>query len=573
MSKLNIFYYIKKYRFNSVFLKNLIAIILCITIPFGVISLIVYKLSAAALKTETELLSQQKLERLSQAADDFLKAMDKICVITLDRTSVRKALTIEETKINMSSDYINIMNYVTAFYQIHSYISNVEVYSELNDCVITPDGVINSKKCTFPIMKLYNETDAEKQIAVTNSNGAGYVTVTIMRKAIIGEECLGAVAVDVHINRMFDLFGIPINDSSEKLLITDEDNNIIVGSDIECTGKALADVAKVKNLTAEVQGKTYVLAQNESAIDELKYIYLSDEKLYRQANAKMVQMSFLLIFFVLMLSVLIAIYISAKTFRPLSEIISFFNKSTEIDNESDELGYITRNILTLENEKIQLTEEMQERIVMMNKAQLQALQGQMNPHFIQNTLDTIKWLVMDLEDEDSRASNMISILSGIIRYSMDMENYLVDIEKELQQTMRYVDILKIRYKDKFEIEWNVDPIVKGDKILKLSIQPLIENAMSHGIIPCRRHGKIQINVFHKNNCLVVEVKDNGAGIEKEKLDRLRKRLNSVMLLEGKQVGIYNVNLRIKIVYGDEYGVEIESNLNEGTKVVMIMGIK
>lgn len=571
MSKLNLLYYIKKYRFNSVFFKNLIAIVLCITIPFGIISLIIYINSAAALKSETELLSQQRLERLTQNADDFIRSMDKLCVVTLQNTSVQKAFSIEGSKINMSGEYINIMNTVTAFYQIHNYINNISVYTKLNNCVITPTAVIESGDCNLPLMKRYPESNKEREIFVGDSNGADIKTVTIMRRAIYGSKSIGAAAIDVYINRMFEGFGIPVNDEAEQLIIVDNDNNILLSSDMRNIGRPFNDVVKIKKSTAYIDGRRYIVAQNQSAIDGLKYVYVSDEQLYRHANEKMVQMSFLLIFFVLILSLLIAVYISVKTYRPINEIINYFEQNTEGEEESNELGYITRNIIMLENENLQLTEEMQQRIIMLNKAQLQALQGQMNPHFIHNTLETIKWLVAGLEEDDSRASDMIEILSSIIRYSMDMENYLVDVDEEVLQAKKYVEILKIRFEDDFDVEWNVDPDTTRLKILKLSIQPLIENAMNHGIIPSPEKGKITINIFLKNDCLYVEVFDNGIGIQPDELEKLRKRLDGVMLLEGRTVGLYNVNLRVKLVYGDEYGITVESVPRSGTKVTLIMG--
>ena len=285
----------------------------------------------------------------------------------------------------------------------------------------------------------------------------------------------------------------------------------------------------------------------------------------------MVGMAWLLIGFVFIMGILIAVYISEKTFRPLAEIVQYFRKDENSQQgDINEIGYIMRNILMLTDKNANLTEEMQERIVLMNKAQLKSLQSQINPHFMYNTLETIKWVVMDIEDENDMASSMIEMLAEILKYSLDMEHYLVKLNEEIEYTKSYINILKLRHGDRFDVIWNIAPELDDVKVLKLCLQPIIENAMTHGILPKRTSGTIEISIRINKKDIIIEIKDDGIGIDNEKLEEIYKDMKKGHEISQRHIGLKNVDLRTKLVFGDEYGISIASECDKGTVVTLRM---
>jgi len=203
------------------------------------------------------------------------------------------------------------------------------------------------------------------------------------------------------------------------------------------------------------------------------------------------------------------------------------------------------------------------------------LQSQINPHFLFNTLEAINWMAQ--LNNVPEISETVSDLSDLMEASIGRDDRLITLEEEFQYADKYISLQKRRFGDKIELIKNVQPDVLGIEIPRLLIQPLIENAVYHGIERNRGRGTITLNAYRdKKGCLCVEVIDNGAGMEPEELEELNARLtldNNAYFrgLGGnrrKSIGIENVNRRIKLFYGEQYGLKMESMVGEFTKVTI-----
>lgn len=181
-------------------------------------------------------------------------------------------------------------------------------------------------------------------------------------------------------------------------------------------------------------------------------------------------------------------------------------------------------------------------------AELKALQAQINPHFLYNTLDSINWIAIKNNVPD--ISRMVTSLASILRYSLNKGDDVITVENELKQVKSYITIQKIRFKDKFDVSFNIDEEIAGYKTIKLILQPLVENAIIHGIETYDGKGKIQVNGYLRYGKIIFEVINNGNPID---LDLVNKLLSSDEE-EKDSYGIQNVNERIKLYYGDEYGL-------------------
>ncbi len=195
------------------------------------------------------------------------------------------------------------------------------------------------------------------------------------------------------------------------------------------------------------------------------------------------------------------------------------------------------------------------------KKEMEVLQSQINPHFLYNTLDSIIWLVEDERVEE--ATQMITALSRFFRIGISSGRNIINVREELEHARNYLSIQKIRYKNKFEYEIVAEETVLQAKTVKLILQPLIENSLHHGIEYIHHKGHILIKVWAEDNELIYMVKDNGIGMTENVKDNLFK--SQVQLqTKGSGVGVRNVNKRIKLYYGESYGMQVESELEEGT---------
>ena len=197
------------------------------------------------------------------------------------------------------------------------------------------------------------------------------------------------------------------------------------------------------------------------------------------------------------------------------------------------------------------------------KSELDALQSQINPHFLYNALDSIIWMIEGERNEE--AAFMISQLAKLFRISLSKGRTVIPVRDELQHARSYMNIQKIRYKNTFSVEFQVDPSIEDCCTIKLILQPLLENAINYGVSSMDDCGEILVTGRREEGMIVLAVEDNGLGMSAEEAALVLTDSNRVHK-KGSGVGLVNVNNRIKILFGKEYGLTVESEPDEGTKV-------
>ncbi|MDS0524224.1 sensor histidine kinase [Clostridium sp. SHJSY1] len=241
------------------------------------------------------------------------------------------------------------------------------------------------------------------------------------------------------------------------------------------------------------------------------------------------------------------------------ELTVSFN--TKYNDEIGELGSSFNNMVKEIDNLINLVqiEEKSKRIAEMN-----VLQAQIKPHFMYNTLDTIRWMAEENNEEE--IVEIIEAFTKLLRISLSKGKEIISVEEELNHVQSYLTIQKIRYEDKLDYEINFEYNILKYKLIKLILQPLVENAIYHGIKEKRGNGKIKIIGKKEENLLCFFVMDNGKGIDKELLNKINKMLINSEKGTELGYGIFNVNERIRLAYGKEYGLTYKSTYGEGTVV-------
>jgi len=260
----------------------------------------------------------------------------------------------------------------------------------------------------------------------------------------------------------------------------------------------------------------------------------------------------------------------SKPIRKLDESVKTYEAGGKTDiyiggsSEIRHLGYsVQRSYERIETLMEEIIRQQNER----RKSELDALQSQINPHFLYNTLESITWMIEAQKNEE--AVIMISELAKLLRVSLSRGKTIIPVKDELQHSRSYMNIQLVRYKERFQMEFQTDKEIEDYCIVKLVIQPILENAIYYGVgnMDEDDEGKITVRGEKKEDDIYIVIEDNGMGMRKEVLENILKDNNKVPK-HGSGVGVINVHSRIQLMFGEQYGLEIYSEPDEGTRVVI-----
>lgn len=270
----------------------------------------------------------------------------------------------------------------------------------------------------------------------------------------------------------------------------------------------------------------------------------------------------------------VSFYMTDRITKPIAELedsmraveMGDFNTQIDVQGEYEVVQLARRfNLMTLQIKSLmgQVVEEQEAK----RKSELSALQAQINPHFLYNTLDSVIWMAENGKHQE--VVKMVTSLARLFRISISRGRNVISVKEELAHAENYLTIQKMRYKDQFEYRFEVDDSILGYKTQKLLLQPIIENAIYHGIRQMVDEGEIIIRAYEKEAVLYFEVEDNGLGMHEEvRAGILANKDVKADEVRVGGVGVTNVYERIKLMYGENYGINIESEIEEGTKITL-----
>lgn len=283
-----------------------------------------------------------------------------------------------------------------------------------------------------------------------------------------------------------------------------------------------------------------------------------------------------LIFIAAIMVVLIAVvisYITKTLTKPLESLMDTITQirtgQTELRvdyQKEDEIGQLGKEFNEMLDEIQRLIGKEYESQLLLNKAEYKALQAQINPHFLYNTLDTMS-SISSIQNCEI-VSSLCQSLSSIFRYSLDMKHPYSTVMKEINHLKNYIFVMNVRMREEVKYSFRIEEEVLQDSVPRISLQPLVENALNHGLK--NKHGEKQIEVTatQEDGILVISVRDNGVGTDSEEINRRLQKNDKDTVEAGNSIGIYNINARMKMLYGEQYGVHVESVYGEGTCVTL-----
>ncbi|MDO4565099.1 MAG: sensor histidine kinase [Clostridia bacterium] len=280
--------------------------------------------------------------------------------------------------------------------------------------------------------------------------------------------------------------------------------------------------------------------------------------------------------FVILFSIFLLVFLNLRMSERISVPIKSLDKAVKAlqagqeDVNFDvsgpyEIEYLGNSIRSLVMTMRKLMDDVVEKEAQKRRSELDVLQSQINPHFLYNTLDSVVWMTESGRTEE--AVVMITSLARFFRLSLSGGYSVIPIADELEHAKYYLTIQQMRYKNKFETEITMAPELKELFTIKLIVQPILENAIYHGVSVGDGDGKITVNAFLEENDVIIEIADNGSGMPPETVSRLLdESYEPAPATEGSGIGLKNVHRRIRLAFGDEYGVSIFSEPDVGTTV-------
>jgi two-component system sensor histidine kinase YesM len=390
----------------------------------------------------------------------------------------------------------------------------------------------------------------------------------------------GILLIDINTTNLKSLAAQTNLGTLGQVIITDEKNNLIYSSGSDCTVSDCASAKIAKSIMLGGKLVSYNKMSMYVNVNTIKYTrwkiatFINVDAITKSKTDALVRMILIFIgtlIVILFSSTLFSRRIS-KPMRKLKEHIEEIEHGdfdTMIHVEGQREVVILGEAFNLMSQRVKelmlrvLNEQVEKR-----KTQFIALQNQINPHFLYNTLDSIVWLSENGRNKDVETA--IVALSKFFRMSISNEMSTVPLKDEVEHIRNYLLIQQIRYQNSFGFKLDIDPKVEQNNVIKLSLQPLVENAIIHGIKPEESFTQILIKAYEKDNCTYVEVYNEGYGIDKQRIDEIHQMIHGEK--ESTSMGLKNVYQRLKLYYGNKSDLYIESELDEYTKVTMIIPI-
>jgi two-component system sensor histidine kinase YesM len=418
---------------------------------------------------------------------------------------------------------------------------------------------------------------------ISTSNTSRYVfTIVQDIKNLSTLDSVGTMAIDANFKVIEkEIQGLD-NATKGKTIIIDNDSNVIFDSSKELLAQNLsADLSVQKavgdkgSFTMQIDNKPYIITYLKSKKTNWKMlVYIPISQLNKEAKETQ-RFTIITTLLIIVFALCVSVYLSFALTNPLQKLTKLMKRVQEGDLEvrfairhSDEVGILGMNFNRMIKRIKELIEEIQVTGNRKRVAEMEALQSQINPHFIYNTLETLRMTALIHDDDEM--SDMLYSLGQLLRYSINRGNETATMKEELDHLDKYMQLQNYRFENKFIFVNEVPDELMDCQMIKLLLQPIVENAIFHGLEHKREQSVIRISALIEHGILICLIADNGDGMDDATLQRLKAQIDADHYDQQSKhgIGLRNVHQRIKLHYGHSYGLGIESEQGTGTTVIL-----
>lgn len=579
--------------------KLLLSYTLVFAVPMLMIGIFSYNRASSSLESQVKKDTSRSILQTSNSIDNLMTELNRMALLINADDDVLNILRAGEKKDEAGKlyDYVKMQKIIQNAIGFRPDIAGFTIFSD--------DG--RSFSMNDKSVKLgynFKEQDWYKKLKDSNSyfigshyqdyiierNGEMVVSLVKVIKDTSNYETLGYMMIDYKTKALENILGSKEGLENSGMFIVNASEELIYESkyhicdfnDVKPLTNKLNTSNDVNYSKVQIHNASMILSYYTSPYTGWRVINViplneinKDIKNIRRVTVLIMLLSAALAF---LLSLIIStdITVPIKKLREKMKLIEKGDFNIKIDIESqDEIGQLGKSFEKMAKELDKMIKRVYEAELVKQHAEINALQAQINPHFMYNTLAVIDSMAVINGNED--VSNMCRALSKILRYNVEMDGDTT-IEREIEQIKLYLYIQSVRCGERFKYSTYIDDEVKDSKIVKLLIQPIVENAVTHGIEGKRGTVKIDISVLKtEENDIEIIIKDTGKGMDEETLWNIQEELNRSQKIYWQRedkgrlhVGIKNVNYRIKLNYGEKYGLYISSKAAEGTTVKLVI---
>lgn len=556
---------IKNFRHRSLFFKYIKTLILIILIPSVLLNVCIYTYITTSGKNDIKRESLSRIDFLNNTANSFFNDMDSIYYSIINDYYASQFFTHDIYSPDYPEDVAAISQNINSILNsaMHNKYpaSSVHIYSEKNNYVFMQANGCFLEQYENPwwldeykrgCIQFFRETE--------NAVSFGY---TVLDKNI---KPSGAIIISFNKNELKYFFGLKENES----IVIKKDNFNLTFDEESLPDSVISSLSEGDKNIIVADDRAYV--QSESQTQNFT-IYACFAAIDKNTHAIRLYMLATILFTILVVLV-IAFLGSLVLYRSIAKVISLLETSSvaseeDMEKEYNEIMYVQNSIINLINNDKKAEEQLVEKMQNIKKYQTITLQAQINPHFLFNTLNLINTELYSIFKCNNNITKTITTLADIVHSSLAVNDYIIPLSEEVVYAKKYAEILNYRYENLFEISWNIAPDTENIPVIKMILQPIIENAVEHGILilPEDVRGVIKISSSLTNNTLCLKVENNGKGIAPDRLKKIKKDIKDQVIGSNHHIGLSNINKRINLIYGDSYGVDISSD--ENTTVVII----
>ena len=559
---------IKNYRWRSLFIRYWLIIFIPLLIIFFIFTYIISQSYDKALKTETNAYASQALYKIENSMNGILDSINNYYLdICVDANAKIFFLINSVDEANTRTNILELRTSMQNFLKSSNIVDSIYVYSRENNYVLSTSSYFNSNDYSKFIdngwYDYYESNDNSVFIRTIKTRDKQQTYISVCQNVADGKNILGAIVFNLNYSELKKLCKSD-DDNKNHVYLTNKNDEIILSDIEEEIGKNIYEISDLAN------HRTENISSTETDDGEISIFLKTNNPNYNNQRAGNINKIFLLAIALIFVALIISLLLTVRFYDSIAHIITILQNPFQDDEQHkrfDEFNFINKKIMSILNKNSEIEVELAKRISMLKRSQAITLQAQLNPHFLFNTLHLINSIEMMEHKADTDVTRAISLLSEILRKALDTTELFVKLHEEIQFLEKYFEIENLKYKDKFRVIWDIDENTKNLKVLKLLLQPIVENALSHGIAPMDGNGIITIKSEIKENSLHIEISDNGIGMTEQELLRVRAKINSNILEKSSNLGLANTNQRIQLIFGENYSCKIDSS-KKGTRVIV-----
>ncbi|WP_400246744.1 sensor histidine kinase [Niallia sp. JL1B1071] len=559
-------------------------------LPMLILGFVVYHISVEKLGERAE----EQVASALQMGDHYIQRLyidlkDVINVITINSEIQDVLNTAYHDDYGYKKNVREVTSAITKITQNKSYITSFVLYSSYHQTDKQLYKRSNARSNTFLNEKqrnqIYSQLLKENNIVWWNNrsltdfayDSSSMVIGRVLRNIEKNYEPCGFILLEIEKSTFFEGLSFLNSSRDSNFFVVDNNDELVHYLQTDSASKIVHQKNFLKSFSenepgtiksTKIDGEHYIISSERIENMPWEFVYLIQASKFYSDASIIQKVTIGVLFVVFLIGCFIAFVFSKAITSPLNNLAKVINGNKDSEEElqyfnpNDEVGQIGVQFIKMHRENKKLTNQVIQAIVKRKEAEINALQAQINPHFLYNTLDSINWLA--LSHKQYQISEMISALGNFFRLSLNKGKDNISIKNELDHVMAYIQVQKIRYSDKFEVIVEVDKEIHPYYIPKLLLQPVVENALYHGIKVNNDKGTIMITGGFFEEGICFHITDDGMGMKKDQVEKLNRTLNGENLIP--LYGLKNVHNRLRLQFGSAYGVYITSEFSKYTTV-------